>query len=269
LEIIVATKKNNILWHGVKEVWTSDYIPVLANAFPDAKFIINRRDPRAIIASLLEMKRKDSSQAAHTISYLRHWRKEAAILYKLKSNEELSKRIYINYYESLVTNPINSIRELGVFLELDSEDIMDARNDFNFINNNSSFDNAKGISKLSIDKWKTYLNLEMTKTIEYYCAPEMICENYSSVTPMPIKISNDISQQVKYENLNSGSWRSDSDDEENEIRNENLRWEMLGVKDSKSYEDDDIRRHFLFKPYLEILRNNIFQSGPNIRLNEA
>src|SRR5262249_12400593 len=37
---------------GVKEVWTIEFIPALARAFPGARFIIIERDPRAILASV-------------------------------------------------------------------------------------------------------------------------------------------------------------------------------------------------------------------------
>jgi hypothetical protein len=47
---------------GFKEVWTIEFIPALARAFPDARFIIIERDPRALPASVSAMARRDPAR---------------------------------------------------------------------------------------------------------------------------------------------------------------------------------------------------------------
>jgi len=258
---LIAESKKDTLWHGIKEVWTTDYIPLLARSFPDSKFIVNRRDPRAIIASLLEMMRKDPSQSAHVISYIRHWRKEAALLHMLKNDQLLDGRLYINYYESLVSKPECIINELCVFLniEIKDEDKINRKNAYEKIGSNSSFDSESGISQSSVDRWENYLKPELLKTIEYLCAPEMLNDNYEIKNSLPIKIDEDITRQIKHESTRPGSWRSDSGNDEYEIANEEMRWNILQNYDKENDKDEIIRSHFLFKPFFNNLKKYFTQ----------
>src|SRR5262249_31113823 len=56
------------VWVGIKEVWMVDFYPVLARAYPDARFVVLLRDPRAVVASMLALREQDESQGAHVLS---------------------------------------------------------------------------------------------------------------------------------------------------------------------------------------------------------
>lgn len=50
--IACARNGENAVWVGTKELWTIEFIPVLAAAYPEARFVVTQRDPRVMIASL-------------------------------------------------------------------------------------------------------------------------------------------------------------------------------------------------------------------------
>jgi len=64
-QIRKATRRK---WVGMKEVWIIEFLTPLARAYPEARFIVIMRDPRAVIASMQALARSDPSQLAHTIA---------------------------------------------------------------------------------------------------------------------------------------------------------------------------------------------------------
>ena len=73
----------------------------LARAFPDARIIVIERDPRAILASLAAMAERDVTQAAHVVSYLRHWRKNVVLARRFERDPALEGRLLRLAYEEL------------------------------------------------------------------------------------------------------------------------------------------------------------------------
>jgi hypothetical protein len=116
---IVAAMKPAATWVGCKEVWIFDFIPLLARAFPEARFYAIERDPRAIIASLLAMAARDPSQAAHPPSYMRHWRKSIALSRSFEADAAVRKRFRSVPYEELVNDPAAEARRICAELEID------------------------------------------------------------------------------------------------------------------------------------------------------
>ena len=60
-------------WVGIHENWTIDFFIPLARAFPNAKFYIVIRDPRAVFSS--NSREQDKSLVGHIVSYARCHRK--------------------------------------------------------------------------------------------------------------------------------------------------------------------------------------------------
>ena len=97
----------------------------LLECMPEARFVFVVRDPRSIVASMLEVGRKyrDDSKVPPTytrnalsaVEYINSlWEKGGAAI--LKSN-----KVWVAYYEDLVGNPEKAIREMTDFLGLPFE----------------------------------------------------------------------------------------------------------------------------------------------------
>ena len=69
-------------WVGTKEVWAAPLIPAMARAWPDARFVLVRRDPRAVAASNLAV--GAPAQAGPPLSAARAWRAQEAIVARLR-----------------------------------------------------------------------------------------------------------------------------------------------------------------------------------------
>lgn len=255
-------------WCGSKEVWATDFIPLLARALPDARFILMRRDPRAVLASLIAMMRADPSQAAHTISYMRHWRKEVALGHVFAGDASLRDRLLVIRYEELAAAGEASAKQLCDFLDLpfDERMLSPVAADGAVSSGNSSFEAMHGIAAASIGRWRAKLDAGTTKTIECHCGPEMLADGYELTDTPPIWPDATIERVAFEAHLAPGSWRSDSGNPQADLAHEARRWDMLAASRAK-LSDAGIREHFLFASFFEKLqmldscRNVAFAAG--------
>jgi hypothetical protein len=241
-------------WCGTKEVWTTEFIPLFARAMPRARFIVIRRDPRSILASLIAMMRGDQTQAAHTISYMRHWRKEAAVLDTLATDAALHRRVLTVQYESIAGFPERAARDICAFLELpfDPAMLMPTAADGSVSRGNSSFGDMAGIADSSVARWRRVLDDDTVRAIECHCGPEMRAEGYQPVNVWPVFPDAAVQGVAARAHANPGSWRSDSGDAEADLTHECVRWDMLASR--SAFSEAESRRHFLFASFFEKLR---------------
>lgn len=239
---------------GTKEVWATEFLPVIARAMPQARFVVIRRDPRAILASLIAMMRLDPTQTAHTISYMRHWRKEAAALDIIAADPSLRARTLVMHYEAITASPERAARDICGFLDLpfDAAMLTPAAADGSAFRGNSSFGEFEGIAATSNDRWQQVLDADTVRTIECLCGPEMRAEGYEPVNVWPILPDAAVQRVTAQADANPGSWRSDSGDAGADTAAERERWDMLTGR--KTFPAPDVRRHFLTEAFFDKLR---------------
>ncbi|MBV9521518.1 MAG: sulfotransferase [Alphaproteobacteria bacterium] len=234
-QVAAARQSDDTRWIGIKEVWVLDFLPALARAFPEARFVAIERDPRAVIASLTALAAEDPSQQAHSISYLRHWRKAIALARRYQEDASLSARFLVLRYEDLAAQPLQSTRHLAAFLDLP----FDAR----MLAPPGLRDGA--ISGASIDRWRRSLSEATLRTIDFLCAPEMEWAGYRPRAGEGA-LDDGIIATWRCADRDPGSWRSDSGDVAAELAGELLRWHLLGAE--RPIADTElVRRCFLFE----------------------
>jgi hypothetical protein len=249
LDIVAATKPG-AAWVGSKEVWIFEFVPLLARAFPEARFYAIERDPRAIVASLVAMADRDPTQAAHPPSYMRHWRKSIALARRFAADPSLSERFRAVSYELLVSDPAAEAgricAELGVefsptMLELSAEGWA----------GNSSYAHAdRDVYASSTERWRRALAPEIVRTADFLCGPEMALTEYSIEAPTPLDET--VLGYLDRAGRKPGSWRSDSGDSVLDLGGELLRHALLdlgGAVDARL-----VRRCFLFAETFEAIQ---------------
>jgi hypothetical protein len=238
-------------WVGIKEVWVLDFLPALARAFPAAKFIAIERDPRAVIASLATLAESDPSQHAHPISYLRHWRKGVVLARRFAADPVLAARLYRVGYEDLVFRPGTIARQLADFLAVRFEPGLLAPGgnpDGNvpWRGNSSCRTAVRGISNVSLARWRDSLPDLALGATEFFCEPEMRMAGYRLVGVDPGALTDAITDYVERASAAPGSWRSDCRDPGAEIDFERQRRALLDRHEA-STDTDLVRRCFLFE----------------------
>jgi hypothetical protein len=249
-------------WVGIKDAWVIETFIPLAKSFTDAKFIIVLRDPRASVASNLNVRNKD--MIAHSISFARSWRKNVAFSVHLRSLPEFKNRIHFVSYEKLVTSPKEEVTKLSNFLEIEYDKDMIDTDKFidystgNIWKGNSSYESeTKGISPNRIDRWKEYLTDEVIAAVEYICGHDLALVGLKPTRKFnPSKLNSDAFNFFVEDNIGYKAWRTDSGIPELEYGYESTRNTML-LNKTHNYSDSLREKAFLFtEVYEELISDN-------------
>jgi hypothetical protein len=242
-------------WCGIKEVWVSDFLPALAHAMPDARFLLIERDPRGVLASLIGLARTDASQAAHLVSYLRHWRKLAVLAQRFSCLPELFGRVHVVSYEELARNPVAVIGQVATFLQLQADTAMlhPQSIDGSARAANTSFSASAPISTQSIEQWRSELSPDELALTDALCGPEMRLSGYAPVSAVHADAPS-VRRAWARADLQPGSWRSDSGDFGFDLSHEILRHRLLTQSEPET-DTALVRRCFLFNDTYRLLRS--------------
>jgi hypothetical protein len=251
-------------WVGFKEVWIVEFFAALARAYPDARFIILVRDPRAVVASMQAMDRLDASQIAHTLSYARHWRKYVAFARQYGSQPGLADRLLVVTYERLVTEPRKTAGELCDFLEvefdrgmLDPDRYVDYSTGGTWRGNSSFASVLSRISDEQRERWRTHIEPRALRLVEFVCGPEMRLVGYEPVTDADsMDPGPDVLQYIIENGREPCSWRSDLGDPQLDYGFELFRRALLRVPE-ESLDSQLIRRSFLFEEVFRAIRQHL------------
>jgi hypothetical protein len=235
-------------WVGIKEVWTIEFCAALSRAYPGARFIVIMRDPRAVIASMHKLAEKDASQRAHTLSYLRHWRKCAAFCIHYGSDPQLRGRLHVVRYENLVADRSRSAREVCDFLEVDWEPRMMDEGGLwdpatqSVWRGNSSYGSLRGIDTAPVEKWRATLDPAAAALADLVCGPEMRLFGYEPSSHAPDSTA--LLEFLLRDDAECHSWRSDLQDIQQDFGFELFRAALAGAQ--HIMDQRALRRSFLF-----------------------
>lgn len=151
---------------GWKDPMLTPYIFELAASYPNAKFIILVRDPRAVVASYIE-----NAWGLGTNAYTGalRWQKEVA--HQLTLLNVYPDRCLLLKYESLIENTVDCLVDVAEFIGVDYEESMLNYHEkpLEFSQNASNVNTRKPINKSSLNKWKKTLSLRQIGTINTVC----------------------------------------------------------------------------------------------------
>jgi len=172
---------------GEKTPGHYQYIDVLLRWYPQAKVIFVLRDPRAVVASLLEVHWAPKSAYANA----QNWNRSCSILEQWSSDP----RVLCLMYESLVTNTEHELRTVCEFVGEDWDPaVLDPANcdmnDENDVDVKTALAWSKAflksvcrpISTASVDKWRATLSSHQTAIIEHVTRDKMIMHGYQPVS---------------------------------------------------------------------------------------
>jgi hypothetical protein len=157
----------------VEKTPANDYFaPWLFRSFPVAKLIQVVRDPRAVYASRRQRLLHGAAQHSKAFRLVNEWNRSVyqRFNYKKDPGRFLSVR-----YEDLVENPRPVVEQVCAFIGVDAGPLplTPTRGGRAWGGNSSYGDNFSGVSKNSLDRWKTELSPGEIHWIEYHCQAGM------------------------------------------------------------------------------------------------
>lgn len=242
----------NIKWCGFNDNWVIEFFPVLARAFPTAKFIGIVRDPRAAMASSIKLREKEPELVPLMYSFAHSWRKHIAFTRKFLSMSELKDRFMVVKYEDLASNPEPTTQKLCEFMDVEYDPKMLDTNKFRAYRgdkwtNYSNFNvPEQGIYKDAVTKWKSFLDKKTIEFIEYICDPDMRVYGYKPEVYGGGFPSNNVIQFLIEDDKTAAGWRIPHESWDKEIGYELFR--KLATKCEKGLLSTEIiKKYFLFE----------------------
>lgn len=253
---------------ATKEVWTTEFVRPLANTFPEAKFLLVVRDPRAVAAS-----NNIKQNKKYPWTFLaRQWRKLAMLTWLYDTDPDLSKRVHVVRYEDLVQSPRETVAGMCSFLDvgvdervLDPSNFVDGRGE-QWLQNTSYEGSSASFNTDSVDKWQQALDDQTVRFLEQCCYPEMNLFDYDFkestdigiddelLLDPPVVTSSEMADWIEsyYPDRSPLAVRS-------ELGSEHVRHRLL-LCNNEIYQRLDkeiIRSHFLDERYFETARSAV------------
>lgn len=238
-------------WVGTKEVWAAELVPAMARAWPDARFVLVRRDPRAVAASNLAV--GDPAQAAHPLSAARAWRKQEAIAARLAA-EGLGDRVHVVTFERLVADPAPELTALCRFLDIEEDaGLLDAGRPRGadgrpFAANTSHGPVAPGPRPELAERWRASLDPGARALVELVCGAEMEAAGMAVEGPVA---SAPAAQRLRDDDARVWSWRTDQRDPDADLARE--LWRRALIIGPRAADAAQVRRNFLWPEALDAL----------------
>jgi len=253
------------VWEATKEVWTTEFTPVIADAYPDSKFLHVVRDPRAVCSS-----KNVTEEAKYPWLFLtRQWRK-LAILSHLYG-KRFEDRVHVVRYEDLVRSPRKTADAICDFLDIDlDEAVLDPSNFVDgageqWLQNTSYEGSSASFNTDSVDKWRDVLTDRETEYVEQLTYPGMSVYGYDHdssgfglsddlVFDPPRVPTDELADWIKEY---YGDW--DLVDHVNEVSTEQTREKMLTTDEDgfENIDDNLLKAYFLDPEYAETARTTI------------
>ncbi len=172
-----ARGRAGIAWCGFLENWCIEFFPFLADLFPQSKFFVVVRDPRAVLCSALHAPPELRSTL---LSYLRSIRKMFDLAIDFAGDPRFAGRLCVLKFEALVTKPEGLSRDLCAFLGVPYEPQM-INPEFHVVPGStelrdgvSSFEaNATGYDPVRASRWKKLLEPDIVAAINACMATEL------------------------------------------------------------------------------------------------
>lgn len=245
LKIVQIAKKKQATWVGFHENWVIEFFPALARTFPNAKFIIILRDPRAVIAS------QCAAQPAYKstlLSYIRGIRKLMSLAYIYLNNPIFKNRILVIKYEFLIQKPKIAAKTLCKFLGLKFENKM-INPKYHFDSDKKSLRNgvssfekfATGYKAKRANRWKKVIDKKTLSLTENLLFFDMKRWEYNPISK--IQCLKTFLPLIKKDNKKFIKWRTDTNNAKQEINIEILRQDAL--KAQKNLKKSSIKRFFI------------------------
>lgn len=253
---------------ATKEVWSTEFVPALAETFPECKFVLVVRDPRAVAAS-----NNVNQGRRYPWTFLaRQWRKIAILSWVYDTDEELCDRVHVLRYEDLVESPRETATDMCEFLDLPlDEDILDPSNFVDgrgeqWLQNTSYDDGGASFNTESIDKWQDTLDDRTISFLEQCCYPAMTRFGYEFSSSCRFGLTDELLLDppvVKPEEM--ADWiRSYYPNRsvlsvQSELGTEYVRQRMLLCDDEihDTFDPETIRSYFLNQQYFDAIRRTL------------
>jgi len=186
-------------WLGINQNHIIEFIPTLARTYTRAKFIVAIRDPRGVIDSAQNRNGGTSDDAMGLDAVYLRWRKYVSLAQRWI--DLLGDRVKVVKYETLVTSPEQSMRDLCAHMDLPYDPAMIDADGFTDPETGAGPRNQPaertGIFSGRVNQWKETISPAALELVEFMCGHEMQALGYELMDSLQPTMSSRAYQLLK------------------------------------------------------------------------
>ncbi len=157
-----------------------DHLPAIFQRFPRARVLLTLRDPRALLASQIQLEQTRRRRRFSVYLTVRHWLTTARQALALQTALQPDPRFHLVDYRRVVETPDVLLREVCAFLEIGYDPALSAPTKIGrtWAGNSSTERSFDAISAEPVNRWRKFLTPDEIGWVEWHCRPWMEALGY-------------------------------------------------------------------------------------------
>lgn len=250
--IAAGQGRMDVSWAGFNDNWAIEFLPLVAQLIPDARFMIHLRDPRAVVYSS-EFAEPDPAKRPTIVSFARGLRKYQAFATVLSEHPSLQGRLLITRYEPFIEHTEQEVRRMTDFLGVEFDPAMIDIARFRKPDG-GKWPSGEAIYRGSADVWRREMPRDMAELTEFICDPDMRLSGYQpEVFDPPSGLSSAAFEYARRNHRDCRGWRTDFAEIERTLGSEFYRKRLLSSPEPPTAAEVD--RCFLFPEVFSRIRS--------------
>ncbi len=148
-----------------------DHLDAIFARFPGARVLLTIRDPRALLASQIQLEQTRRQRRFSVYLTVRHWLKTARLALALQRTDRLDPRFHLVEYRRLVEAPGTVLREVCAFLGIAHGPAMltPTKVGLPWAGNSAAGRSFDAISVEPVNRWREFLTPDEIGWVEWHC----------------------------------------------------------------------------------------------------
>ncbi len=152
-----------------------DHLPAIFRRFPHARILLTIRDPRALLASQIQLEQTRQQRRFSVYLTVRHWLTAARLALALQSASRPGRRLHLIDFRRLIETPESVLRDACAFLGVDRclSLLTPTKIGRPWTGNSAAGRSFDAISAEPLDRWQHFLTPDEIAWVEWHCRPYM------------------------------------------------------------------------------------------------
>ena len=157
-----------------------DHLPAIFGRFPHARVLLTLRDPRALLASQIQLEQTRGLRRFSAFFVVRHWLRVARLVLRHRERPDPARPLAVVEYGQLLADPAGTLRRVCRFLEVPYTPavLVPTKAGRAWGGNSSGEARFEAISREPEDRWRRRLTPSEIGWIEWHCRPQMEALGY-------------------------------------------------------------------------------------------
>jgi hypothetical protein len=152
-----------------------DHLGTIFDSFPQGKVLLTIRDPRALLASQIQLEQNRRLRRFSIFLTIKHWRTAARLALEHQAGGQPGDRLLVVCFRRLLQDPDVSMRKVCTFLDIPyrANLLQPTKLGRHWPGNSSAQQPFDAISTEPVERWRSLLSLEEIGWVEWHCREMM------------------------------------------------------------------------------------------------